>query len=132
MLRKVINGLNKCKKVDRSRTTSLIQYARNQATEFYYDEYIDLDSWYKALLSKTRSYISSKVSEKKSRESKLKYIVYKNSLIRLESRIQNAQSALDRAIVANASGYSFSGNKANGVSIYYPKYSLHSLRKELL
>ncbi len=124
MLRKLVKGINKCKKTNSSRTASLIRDARDKATEFYYEEYIDLDSWLEALLSKTRSYIKDRVSEKGSRGKILKAISYKKRLQTLESRIVSTRSALNRAIVANAYGSSFS--KVEGLSIYYPKYSMHS------
>jgi len=108
----VLKALEKSRKKNAKKTKKIVKNARRQSIEFYLPEYIDLYSFYKALIRE---------SLKSRYRSKYKFRV---AQFKLRRALYRARRALKRAIAANAVGNDFYG--ARGMSIYYPTRGIDS------
>ncbi len=101
-LNTVISEITNCYQINAEETIKLLNEARDSAVEFHIKDYIDLHSFYGALINQSRKSVEKNMN-----------------LERLESVLITAQKALIDAISKNQTGSTHA--IARGISIYYPK-----------
>ncbi len=110
---KMITAVAACRKADRVRTQQMVVAARRASLSFDVSDYIDLYSFYNALVSQARS---------KKKSAKNSFVTAANVLIQ---ELTAGMLTIKSAVIANAIGSR--DVKAKGISIYYPTYgSVHS------
>ena len=115
-----VSRVDACSKINAVQTKVLIKAARQQATEFYMPEYIDLYSFYAALANRLgkKTPKSDRILERLSKnEDRLNpsFIAAQNAL---KQTALDGMQLITSAVVANVSGSEYPNVK--GISIYYP------------
>jgi hypothetical protein len=107
-INRVISSLATCESKDKTRTKSMISYARHKAVDFYFESYIDLYSFYSKLRNKANTYITNKSGSSN----------FRKSLSLLKICLTRERNYIRNAVVRNTVGSNF--KSAKGISIYYP------------
>lgn len=122
-----ITAVANCKKVNASATKQMIRSARKTSTEFDMSEYIDLHSFYTAILKKLKksSPKSQLILHHEKRAAVKPSAAYQKALDALDIVLRDGINKIKNAVIDNAAGTIYSNVK--GISIYFPKYgSVHS------
>lgn len=115
----VVTEIKKCHKENAADTIKLLQTARKNSIEFSVADYIDLHSFYTALIDQVKKTRSSDDTRDHKRSSDSTRALSKLALGRLETVVGTAQKALLEAVSSSLVGSQYA--KAKGLSIYYPK-----------
>jgi hypothetical protein len=120
----VVNSINNCYKIDPIATKNMIVAARNVVTYFYIESYIDLYSFYSALLNKLPKGTpkSAKILNKIEHVNRRINPQYQKALTALRTVLVNGLSIISSSILANSTGPQM--KNAHGISIYYPSPKL--------
>jgi hypothetical protein len=116
----VIRSIYACKQILPDETRKMVIKSRNVSKSFFIKSYIDIYSFYVALLDwlpKTKpksELILDKVAHKKAKTNK----EYQDALDCLKGFLAEGFAIIDDVVIANAADLSM--KNANGVSIYYP------------
>jgi hypothetical protein len=108
----VITGVAACRKIDSTRTKRAVVNARRASKSFDVSDYIDLYSFYSAL--------SAQLAQKDSRASR-RYIT---AATNLRSIVASGMQLILNSVTANRVGSYYTNVK--GISIYYPRGTVHS------
>ena len=124
----LVASLANCKNKNAVTTLNMIKKSRNASTEMYMSEYIDLYSFYAALLKQMpkKEPKSSKILNKINKKNKkILSKEYQKSLSALTQVLVSGMQKINDAVCANEAGPQLANVK--GISIYYPKQgALHS------
>ncbi len=117
-----IAAVNACAQLDAEATKSMIVAARQGASSFAMDEYIDLYSFYAGILGRMKktspkSHAILAQRQKAGARSEPSR-AYQDALATLDSVIQDGITKITTVVVHNAVGPVYAGCK--GISIYYP------------
>lgn len=116
-----ITAVSNCSKIDSKTTKRIIVAARKASISFQMPEYIDLYSFYAAVLGqikKTSPKSALILEQQKKKPSTNTSQTYKTKLNSLSTIVQDGINKISKVILQNATGSVYAG--AKGISIYYP------------
>ena len=134
----LVAAIAECKKADRLRTKRAVLAARRASIAFDVADYIDLASFYTGLVTQFKKRdgdfdkksfgaffadIEDRIAGKPTKS-------YTKAVAALNAVIASGLQLIEKAVIANDVGPKFS--KAKGISVYYPKGSIHSSYKDTL
>lgn len=120
-----IVNINACELINKAAIKSAIIAARNASIEFYYPEFIDMYSFYSALLNqinqtnpKSDKILNDTVSKKENKLSS-NDANYKLAITALNKTIVAGMQLINSTVIFNIAGPQLA--HAKGISIYFPK-----------
>lgn len=116
-----IGAVNACNAIDAKTTKAFVVAARKASASFDTPEYVDLYSFYAALLGKIKkaSPKSSLILHKTNRATSAPSQAYQKALNNLTAVIQDGITKIETVVLKSVSGPTYAGVK--GLSIYYPR-----------
>lgn len=112
----MISAVAACKKADAQQTKLVVRAARRAAVSFDIADYIDLSSFYTAMLNQVRS----KGNLQKAKASPK----YEAASTALASVLIDGLRKIKNAVIANTTGSSL--DDAGGIAVYYPRGNVHT------
>lgn len=114
----VVKAIEHCGNLRKKNTKLFVTLARGMALRFDTPSYIDLHSFYEALLKLTRGKRSTKIARPKMKSH------YDQGVDALRKLLKRGKKIIEGAVPANVVGTRM--KRARGISIYYPRYGVHS------
>lgn len=113
----VVRAIEHCSNLRKKHTKLFVNLARGMALRFDTPSYIDLHSFYAALLKLTKTKKGKKYIRPHTKTH------YEKGVDALRRLLRKGQKLVKEAVAANVSGTRM--KRANGISIYYPRYNIH-------
>ncbi len=118
-IKSLISATAACEKINRQTTRQIISSARRAAISFDVSDYIDLHSFYSALVKQLKKYRSSKKGKPVKANTR-----FARAATQLLNVINAGMPKITAAVIANETGSQFAN--AKGISIYYPTGNIHA------
>ncbi|QQR49802.1 hypothetical protein IPF37_03095 [bacterium] len=116
-INQLVASLEQCKMLNEQKIKAVIQTASNKALNFHVSDFIDLHSFYTALLNAIKGTIINKQANKNNHE-------YIAALHDVRAIVRDGLTSINQAVYHSTAAPQYS--KAHGISIYVPRKKIHS------